>query len=682
MKKVKKAISEDKYIIVLLSVIAFVIYSHKINVLQNMYLTADEFSLFAIGAYLNGMDWSGVISQIGYYSFGFPVLFIAPFYKIFSSFSVIYKAVAVVNCIIASLIVPMTYLLAREWGMKKFKEQPMNVFLVLVPAMSGCVIAYSTLGLGEVLLILLAFCITYLITRISKRNSEQFFFPLLSFLSIYMFFIHQRSLGILLSLLIVMIVMLFTKVITIKQFSVYAVFLLFFFIIGLVFKRYIQNNLWNGGGSGNDFEGILPKILLVFSRKDILLSFLRTLIGQLFYMGLSSFGLLYYAFYEITGNLITSFRRKIEFDFSLLFLLLAFLSTFIISTLFMAQPIRSDQFLYGRYNDIIYLILLLYALINIKNNKTSPKIIILILWVIMGLLTYNIYIHYYKEMPFMKFNVINLSLFYTNEVGKLLIYSLIIIMVYIMVLVYKGKYRLLSKTIGVIVMMIFSYESAKNFTNERIDWSNNMGLALKAVSNQMDISKNIYFSDFSNGIAFLQTEFPKKEISQYQGEQDGYLVVNHRDLFTPQILNLSKDYIGTIESASVFSLGSDSNEPFNLLDIQMSQFDSDDFISDLSPGFLVYGPYVALNAGNYFLEVELELYKTSTDNIGFIDISDKNGTQIIYRRNIETSDFNDKKVIFKLPFRLEEQADAIEFRVYTNEGVKLKAKSLDLEEKE
>jgi hypothetical protein len=116
--------------------------------------------------------------------------------------------------------------------MKKFKEHPMNVLLVLVPAMSGCIIAYSTLGLGEVLLILLAFCITYLVIRINKGKAGWGVFLLLSFLSIYMFFVHQRSVGIVLSLLIVMIMMLCSNIITGKQFSVYAGFSLLFLCNG------------------------------------------------------------------------------------------------------------------------------------------------------------------------------------------------------------------------------------------------------------------------------------------------------------------------------------------------------------------------------------------------------------------------------------------------------------------
>jgi hypothetical protein len=348
----------------------------------------------------------------------------------------------------------------------------------------------------------------------------------------------------------------------------------------------------------------------------------------------------------------------------------------------MSQPTRADQFLYGRYNDIVYPLLFLYALTDVEKDKSYPEIVILIFWAVLGLLTYYYYVHYYIEMSFMKFNVINLSLFYAerNKWVFLLIYSIIIIMAYIMVLIYKGKYRLFSKTIGMIAMMLFSYESAINFTNERITWSNHIDQDLKAVSSQIDESKNIYFSNFTIGVSFLQAKFPEKRISQYQNEQEGYLVMNREGAFSPSIL--SKNYIGTIADALVFSLEADSNESFNLLDMQMSQFHSDGFMSDLSSGFLVYGPYAVLNAGNYILEVELELYETSADDIGYIDVANASGTQIIHRKNIGISDFDDKKGIFKIPFTLEKRADTIEFRVYNNKGVKMRAKSVILGEKE
>lgn len=677
MKWIKKYMPDDKYTVILLTILAFFIYTLKIDDIQYMYLTADEFGLFSISAYLNGLDWSGITSQIGYYSFGFPLLFITPLYKIFENFSSIYRATAIINCILASLIIPVTYFIEVEWGMRRIKEQPINFLLVLIPAMSGCVIAYATLGLGEVLLILLAFCITYLIIRVNKGKAKWFYFPILSFLSIYMFFVHQRSIGIVLSVLIVMIMMLTTKIITKKDFVLYIVISLIVWFIGLLFKNYLQNNLWNGSLNANDFSGILPKVLLIFSNKDVFLSFCRTFIGQLFYIGIASFGLLYYAFYLIFTELILSLKRNTRVDFSLLFILLAFLSTFLISTLFMAQPQRADHFLYGRYNDIVYLLLLLYSLISVKNNKLFSKVIILIFWIILGLTTYYFYVRYYDAMSFMKFNVINLSLFYQvkSNWGFIIMYF-IIIMVYILTLIYKGKYYLLVQAIGIIVMLIFSYKSAGDFTYDRINWSNEIGGAVKAISGKMDESENIYFSSFTNDIVFLQTEFPEKNFFKFQNEQSGYLIVSNADLFTPQIINLKKEYIGTAETALFFSLNTDKS--FDLLNIQESQFDSSNFISDLSHGFLIYGPYCTLDTGKYNLKVELELIETSSNDIGYIDISAENATQTIFRKELNMLDFVNKKEIFQIPFSLEKQTDSMEFRVYINEGVKIKAKAITL----
>ncbi len=104
--------------------------------------------------------------------------------------------------------------------------------------------------------------------------------------------------------------------------------------------------------------------------------------------------------------------------------------------------------------------------------------------------------------------------------------------------------------------------------------------------------------------------------------------------------------------------------------------------SDGSANFLVYGPYIDLPKGDYQATFHLELVQSEADNIGFLDIADKAGAEEQAHLDLHKSDFSNGEYEAALPFTLLEDVDALETRVYTEEGVILKVTGISIDKLE
>jgi len=100
---------------------------------------------------------------------------------------------------------------------------------------------------------------------------------------------------------------------------------------------------------------------------------------------------------------------------------------------------------------------------------------------------------------------------------------------------------------------------------------------------------------------------------------------------------------------------------------------SDDFrISSGAPGFLAFGPYVPLPAGDYTLTMDLELLTFTQENLGFIDVSANGGTITPAVIDLFASDiYTGEITTITLEFSLNENVTGAEFRLFTTDGTVL-----------
>jgi len=671
----------DVYVLIFLILLCFLICAFPINHLKNFYVFGDEFAMYSIGAWFNQFDWSGVTGKIGYYSYGYPLIFIAPLFALFKDFHIIYKISIIMNCILASALIPLSYLIAREWGMKPFKERIVGIFEILAVVLSSCVIVYSTLGLSEVLLIVLFFVITYIIITISNYGTPDRTIVLLSLLSIYIFFVHQRALGVMVSVFFAIVFMFIMKKISKKQLQIYIGFTVAFLLFGFFLKDYVQDKLWNEVNlASNDFSGVYGKVISIFTNKNVFFSYCRTVIGQFFYIGFASFGLAYFGLFYIIAIQCQKIKEHKKIDIDLIFIFMSFLTTFMISTVFMSQPQRADHFFYGRYNDIVYMIIILYAFRNLSNIKFCIKINIFFFGIIVTLVSYLIFKNHYFDMVLFTFNVPNLSLFSAQIDKSLLVFLYLIVSGYLVCLLPQNVF---ARTVGLVAMIIFSFLSAQR-TNLDI-WNNQKSEQVEKISNVIDKGNEIYFlsSEDTEEIrtaAYFQTEYFEKKIEQYKAGLEGYLIIRKKNIYKANSIHIRKNYIGETDECFIFYVDNKKSY-FNLFDsdIMKSEF-NDDFTSTLfKKGFLFYGPYVDLEPGTYIANVTLKLMSAIKEDIGFIDIVSNNGQNTINRIDVKKTNFINGEKNFTIPFTLAEDSSNVEVRMYINGDVKITAESLFIE---
>ena len=110
--------------------------------------------------------------------------------------------------------------------------------------------------------------------------------------------------------------------------------------------------------AANDLTGQFSRVAAVFSADGIVRFFCGS-VGKLFYLGASSFGTVYYALVHVGKNGV-GFLRKLRHkekirreEWLSLFLLFSFAGQFLITAVYMNEPRRADEVVYGRYNDYL-----------------------------------------------------------------------------------------------------------------------------------------------------------------------------------------------------------------------------------------------------------------------------------------------------------------------------------------
>lgn len=373
--------NNENKLIFLLTLLVFILHVLYTKQMGIMYVLDDEYGYWGNAAYFAGYDWSATVSKIPYYSFGYSLI-LTPLFWIFDSTISMYKAAIVLNGIMVSSSFLLSYRIAKK--LANTTNKYLLIFICFIIANYPTYIIYSHIAWSECLLMLLFWLLAGLFTELDEESSTHTFI-LVGFLNIYMYYVHQRTLGILLASIFTVILMVISKRIKVKQFLITVIIIIIGAFIGNYIKNIIQENLWlNGSGlSINDYSGQVAKIeqLLTFSG---LINALKVFIGQFFYLGVASYLLFYIGLFELSENIIEKvfvlFKSKSlivlkNSNFLFIFLLISTVLTIAISIVFFINPISVDNIVYGRYNEIVLGPVLLIGLLRIeKNNYKISKI--------------------------------------------------------------------------------------------------------------------------------------------------------------------------------------------------------------------------------------------------------------------------------------------------------------------
>lgn len=352
----------------------------NLNKLYSPQCVPDEIGYLANAAYLTGLDWSGLMRVSPYYSAGYSLL-LAPVFLLFKSGVMIYRAGVVINafllvlcyfiiCYIAGVLFPTVHDIKRQLCALAVTLYSFNVFS-------------SQCTQSEVLLVTMQWGLTVLIISIS-RSPKVWKMILLALCTVYSFAIHMRTIGIAISVCVVVFLLLLTKVIKPVHIGVFGVITALGLFCVTQFNDWLFSSLYGGGVVTNSVGGQIDHIKEILSLQGMG-ELIVLALGRFFNLGAATFLLFYIGFFSITVEIVYACKAvvtKKQKQFSPLvipkiFFWLNIMAAIGISSISMEGASlynRIDAFLYGRYNEycagpvLLYGVLMLFVLRKTKKR--------------------------------------------------------------------------------------------------------------------------------------------------------------------------------------------------------------------------------------------------------------------------------------------------------------------------
>lgn len=351
-------------------------------------VTPDEYSVTAIAAFLNDENWSSTVSQGGYYGY-FQGLFYTPFFAIIKDPLARYKACLIVNGVLISFAVPISYYLSKRIG----KVSDFNaVVFAIICGMYPSYVLLTKFTWNETIVGLLPWVFMLLVflgLDAQSKPKKYIYSALGAFSLVAAYASHGRMLALVAAgIILVVVARLFMKR---KIFNLPVFFSSFAvaFVIDKLLKRFFQNELWLVDETGKSLTNTLGKM---YTRLDKLFTaegfgkFVKTIIGHVYYFFGSTYGLGALAVIAIITALCVYFYRKkkklpsavSDEDAILgLFSALTIAAAVVVSSLFKfastLMETRADTVIYGRYTEQFYPFALLALLILVMKGLVSVR---------------------------------------------------------------------------------------------------------------------------------------------------------------------------------------------------------------------------------------------------------------------------------------------------------------------
>lgn len=362
-------------------------------------LTPDEYSVTAIAAYLNGLDWSPTVSTGGYYGY-FQSLFYVPVFWVTDDPYLRYRLMLAINGVLVSLIPVIAYWLSRRaFGVSK----PAAAAFSLICGMYPSYMLLTKFTWNETMCDLLPWVFLLILYKSldSENTIKKQVLSCLGGLTLAAAYAtHGRMLALVAAGIALELVVYFSM----KRTKIFC-FTGFFgsTLVGLVIdkllKRFFQQALWNVGSGKSAPINTLEKMLTQLfgeNGKFSIARFFETLIGHFFYFFSSTWGFGAICVVVIITAIVLYYRRRnkepsflengepdpktlpyIDDKTAVLcwFSLLATGAAFAVSVLFKCTSSiydkRMDTTIYGRYTEAFYPIAILCTLVLIYKGKLS-----------------------------------------------------------------------------------------------------------------------------------------------------------------------------------------------------------------------------------------------------------------------------------------------------------------------
>lgn len=686
------------YIFLLFFILVFSWTLFSLSKLDMINILGDEYGYWAGASFFAGLDWSDVTSLNSYYSYGYGMI-LAILLKLFTDSQIAYKCAIMINAVffISSCVIAYRCACFVLHSSNKALLMIIAIIVTLYPSN----IYFSQTTLCENYLTFLWWGTIYLVLE-NLYRPRRWKHLLLLMVSILMYYVHHRTIGILVFGIIIELFCLWRNKEKKASILFYIlVFGMFFLTFRFVDSRMMDSYYTNKELlSGNTMSGRVSMLTSLINIENMI-GLMTSILGQIFYLSVSTFGLFLLSIiylikvtYSFTKSLILK-KRVSKMAVWHVFLLMAFLLSLGISSLSFIIPARLDQLVYGRYLEYMigpYLLIALGHLFVIRDNiqlerKIVPIVIIVLL--VSVLISYE----YANLRDYVFVNNIAISDLYNGDFfGGVVRASVRAIFIWFLIMISLRINCNWSKK-GIILVLGVSWCITSIVVLYRYEYpvrkSNQVGNVASYIKSLDDSTKMYYLPAENAGfmdvisIDYLQFLFPKKSIEVlYDYEdvlniQDGILLLNNKKY--PDDLNSNIKIVvaeGEFQVAIPISATNYNYYAEKASELKRSlKLERFEIRNDYSQDdYVVFGPYITLERGDYEAIFGLQL-ESNNSNLGYCDISANNGETIIARTDFTDEMFENGHATITVPFSLYDNTENIEFRVFAYSGNEIKLRN-------
>lgn len=377
LKKILQKIRKINIYSFFILLLIFCVYQYGIQKICGFTLYPDEFGYWASAANFIGYDWSEVASMGSYYSFGYSLILV-PILKVFSDGVTAYKAAVTFNM----LLMCISFLLMQKNICKLFPDtgKTKSIFLSGIAVLYPAWIFYMQMTMAEAFLYFLFALILYLfLNMIEKQGAPTA--VLLAAALIYIYCVHMRTVGVVIACIFTFLLQGTSGSGQKKQIKYIILFAAVLIIAGWISVRiksktilevfsYAEKEVLEGNDYGSQF-GKMDQILTVRG----MIQLTKEIWGKIFYLGLASFGLFYWAIGWCIKESIGLVRKlagkgsgSLQ-QWSALFLLLTAAGEILISSIYMHNAGNVDCLVYGRYDEFILPVMMAIGIISMEKSR-------------------------------------------------------------------------------------------------------------------------------------------------------------------------------------------------------------------------------------------------------------------------------------------------------------------------
>lgn len=658
-------------------------------------MTGDEFGPIATTAWFCGENWSDVAETIGYYSYGYSLLLV-PLYLITNTATGFYRAAIVLNAVLVACVVPISYYA----GVKAFPGiKKRNLCLAsFVAANYSAYVVRSQMAWCENLLMVLCWLLLLLLVNMAEEV-EWHQIVLSAVVSVYLYTVHQRMLGVLIAYFICLCVLLWKRRHAVRHLALYVATSGVLLGIHRVIKVYVKYNVWNNGvkAQTNDYSSLVSRldsmenILAVFEKLPVALG------GHLFYVGAATLGLGIFACVVLVRKLWKIYfkagRTEVKApQMALTYITLAFLGMLgvsLVATSTAEEWRNIEYFMYGRYVEPTLGMLIYFAVIYCF--ETTRKYADIIITAVIMVISTIIAAIQYSSMGTASFNVmtcIGISVWYQEKIHFI---APLLVSMLVLCALYCGKSEKIKLlTTGCVVC--FWIGSGLYYIRNRIIPQEDYYYEYKTlITEKLDRNEMAEFYYYGNRINYTgsRIQFLLKDIATLQCETD-YSDIPEEIFYAVtddvQFL-LENPQLDIVEEVNGVWLVTNETKrenqeielPFALFMTGMgSELSGQQTVTNAGVGgYLLYGPYITLPAGKYEVQIRYRSASMEGSEAGWADVY---ASETVYDKKALQETGNEWETL-TLKFELPERTDRIEIRLVTNEGTQVEVERIRLSKK-